>query len=142
MSIYRPARSFDPAAAAVSEFRTVSVRLERESTIVDPDPGAARWGHLRKAVPVERLLPETVRWAARLPEPVRPYALMREYPRVANRLAAAAASPATLAGCLTDLLIDRRGGRRGFPEPVAQDLLRLREYLDRLQSGAGQASPG
>jgi len=137
VSIYRPARSFDPAAADVSEFRTVSARLKREPAAVDPDPGATRWGHLRKAVPVDRLLPETVRWAARLPEPVRPYALMREYPRVANRLAAAVASPASLAECLADLLIDRRGGRRGFPAAVAQDLLRLRAYVDRVRGGAG-----
>ena len=137
MSIYRPARSFDPAVAGVSEFQTVSARLNREPAVVDPDPGAARWGHLRKAVPVDRLLPETVRWAVRLPEPVRPYALMREYPRVANRLAAAAASPASLAECLADLLIDRRGGRRGFPAAVAQDLLRLRAYLDRVRGGTG-----
>lgn len=142
MSIYRPVRSFDPAAAGVSEFATVPVREVPGPPVVDADPGAARWGHLRKAIPVERLLPETVRWAARLPEPVRPYALMRQYPRVANRLAAAAASPASLAECLADLLIDRRGGRRGFPAAVAQDLLRLRAYLDRLQRGAGYGVPG
>ena len=142
MSIYRPVRSFNPAAADVSEFGTDSVRLERESTVVAPDPEAARWGHLRKAVPIERLLPETVRWAARLPEPVRPYALMQQYPRVADRLAAAAASPASLTECLADLLIDRRGGRRGFPGAAAQDLLRLRAYLERLQGGAGRGIRG
>jgi hypothetical protein len=136
VSIYRPARRFDPAAADVSEFATIPAR-EVRAVIADADPGAARWGHLRKAVPVERLLPETVRWAARLPEPVRPYALMQQYPRVANRLAAAAASPASLTACLADLLIDRRGGRRGFPAAVAQDLLQLRAYLDRRQGGAG-----
>jgi hypothetical protein len=137
VSIYRPARSFDPAAADVSGFATLPVQDRGSPAIANPDPGAARWGHLRKAVPVLRLRPETVRWAARLPEPVRPYALMREYPRVANRLAVAAASPVSLTECLADLLIDRRGGRRGFPAAVAQDLLRLRAYLDRVRGGTG-----
>lgn len=132
MSIYRPVRRFDPAFADAGEFATVPVRDRGGPVVVDPDPGAERWGHLRKAIPVDRLLPATVSWAARLPEPVRPYALMQQYPRVANRLAAAAASPAALAECMADLLIDRRGGRRGFPAAVAQELLRLRGYAEHL----------
>ena len=142
MSIYRNPRPFEPAVADVTRFERVRDQGNASPASADPDPGAAQYGHLRKAVPVESLLPLTVRWAARLPDPVRPYALMQQYPRVANLLAAAAATDASLDACLADLLIDRRGGRRGFPAPVAQDLLRLREYLDRLQRGAGQASPG
>ena len=144
MSIYRNPRPFEPAVADVTRFDRVRGHGQAAPASVpaDADPGAAQYGHLRKAAPVETLLPLTVRWAARLPEPVRPYVLMQQYPRVANLLAAAAATSASLNACLADLLIDRRGGRRGFPEPVAQDLLRLREYLDRLQSGAGQDSPG
>jgi hypothetical protein len=133
VSIYRPVRRYHPAGADVGRLEAVSVVERGEpATVVEPDPGAERWGHLRKAIPVERLLPATVSWAARLPEPVRPYALMRHYPRVANRVAAAAVAPAALAECLADLLIDRRGGRRGFPAAVAQDLLRLQAYCERL----------
>jgi hypothetical protein len=132
VSIYRPIRRFHPAGADVGRFDVAPVDERGEQAeVVEPDPGAERWAHLRKAIPVERLLPATVSWAARLPEPVRPYALMRHYPRVANRVAAAAAAPAALAECLADLLIDRRGGRRGFPAAVAQDLLRLQAYCER-----------
>jgi hypothetical protein len=133
VSIYRPARRFDPSAADVSEFVVAPVRERAGPAVVDPDPGAERWGHLRKCLPVATLLSATVSWAARLPEPVRPYALMRNYPRVANRIAASSSSPAALAECLADLLIDRRGGRRGFPAAAAQDLLRLRAHCERLQ---------
>lgn len=132
MSIYRPISPFHPAGADVGRFDVAPVdECGEQAEVVEPDPGAERWAHLRKAIPVERLLSATVSWAARLPEPVRPYALMRHYPRVANRVAAAAAAPAALAECLADLLIDRRGGRRGFPAAVAQDLLRLQAYCER-----------
>jgi hypothetical protein len=134
VSIYRPVRQFDPAAAEVSDFAVVPARARAGPVAVDSDPGAERWGHLRRNMPVDTLLSATVRWAARLPEPVRPYALMRDYPRVANRIAGSASSPAALAECLADLLIDRRGGRRGFPAAVAQDLLRLRAYVEHLEA--------
>jgi hypothetical protein len=135
VSIYRPIRRFDPAGADVGwvDATPVEARGEPATVVVDPDPGAERWEHLRKAISDERLLPATVSWAARLPEPVRPYALMRDYPRVANRIAASSSSPVALAECLADLLIDRRGGRRGFPAAAAQDLLRLRAHWERLQ---------
>jgi hypothetical protein len=132
VSIYRPVRKFDPTFADAGELAAVPVRDRGGPVVAYPDPGAERWGHLRKAIPVDRLLPATVSWAARLPEPVRPYALMQHYPRVANRVAAAAASPTALAECLADLLISQRGGRRGFPAPVAQELLHLRGYADEL----------
>jgi hypothetical protein len=144
VSIYRNPRPLEPAVADVTRFDRVSAHGQPApaSAPTDPDPGAARYGHLRKAAPVESLLPLTVRWAAQLPEAVRPYALMRQYPRVANLLAAAATTRASLNGCLADLLIDRRGGRRGFPEEVAQDLLRLRTYLERAPSDPGKGVPG
>jgi hypothetical protein len=31
-----------------------------------------------------------------------------------------------------DLLIDRRGGREGFPQDVRSELLRLRTYFDDI----------
>ena len=136
VSIYRPVRRFDPSFADGGEFAAVPVPDHDGPVVADPDPGAKRWGHLRKAITVDRLLPATVSWAARLPEPARPYALMRDYPRVANRIAGASSNPTALAECLADLLIDRRGGRRGFPAEVAQDLLRLRAYAEHREAPA------
>lgn len=88
-----------------------------------------------RATPVhERLnpdlhvLPDTLLWAARLPESVRPISLLASFPRVANKIAVSWAMRHSCLPVLEDLLIDRRGGRRGFPADVARELTRLRDY--------------
>jgi len=42
---------------------------------------------------------------------------------------------------LDDVLIDRRGGRRGFPPPVQQELLRLRAFNLGRRSGQSGRLP-
>ena len=101
------------------------------------DPGAAKYGHLRKAIPNETLLPTTVRWAARLPIDVRPIQLMKQFARVANRVAATWHDAVAFYACIGDLLIDRRGGRRGFPPEVSRELFLLRDYFEVLQARGG-----
>jgi hypothetical protein len=137
MSIYRSTYRGIPAAADVSHFApggsgASGASAPRPEAPGQPDPGAARWGHLRKAIGDETLRPETVRWAAGLPEDARPYALMKQYPRLANRVAVAAREPQAFASCIADLLIDRRGERRGFPSEVSQSLFRLRDHYEHL----------
>jgi len=66
--------------------------------------------------------------------------LCRHYPRLANRIAARWDDTRAVGHLLTELTIDRRGGRRGFPPPVAADILRLhRLHAKRLVAGAGVA---
>ena len=84
---------------------------------------------VRKAAPVNEPLPATMKWIARLPTSVRPYALLRQFPRLANVLAMASRDNEALSECLYDLLIDHRGGRRGFPAQVESELLALRKYF-------------
>lgn len=68
------------------------------------------------------------RWLAALPAEVQPNELCAQYPRVANRLALCWDDP-MLAECLFDnLMINRRGKRKGFPPVVGAELLRLREF--------------
>jgi hypothetical protein len=67
-----------------------------------------------------------VAWADGLPPELRPVELMRRYPRVANRLALCWADRILRHNALEDLLIDRRGGRQGFPARVREELVRLR----------------
>lgn len=74
---------------------------------------------------------ETRLWLLRLPEPVRPTVLCQAYPRIANRLARDWAHADSTDACFDDLLEDRRGGRRGFPEPVLGELRRLRHFSVR-----------
>jgi hypothetical protein len=83
---------------------------------------------LRHAVPYDDLLPATFRWAARLPLEVQPRALMRAFPRIANDLGHAWRDAADFQRLVDDLLTDRRGGRRGFPPEVTEELLVLRDY--------------
>jgi hypothetical protein len=104
---------------------------EKDTTLaVDP----VDWTKVRKARPLDQLLPATERWADSLPRDVRPNQLLRIYPRIANRIAFAWPDPKALQEVLDDVLIDRRGGRKGFPPFVLSELLRLREGVDGAHS--------
>ena len=91
----------------------------------------------RKAEPANVLLPATRRWADELPDGMKPQALLRCFPRIANRLANARSDPSACRLIFDDLLVDRRPGRQGFPPDVLQDLLRLRAHV----LGDGLPSP-
>jgi hypothetical protein len=84
----------------------------------------------RRAKPINQALPATVKWFKSLPPEIQPSALMRDFPRIANQIARAWNDAPALEACLDSLLVDRRGGRRGFPGDVHHELLSLREYVD------------
>ena len=95
---------------------------QQESRAID-------WTLVRRARPLDRLLPATQRWANSLPEPLRPHELVNAYPRIANRLAIAWTDSRAAIEVLDDVLIDRRGGRRGLPPSVLAEVLRLRSMV-------------
>ncbi len=73
-------------------------------------------------------------WVARLPKERRPFALVRSYPRIAERLAAIDADPSVAIGYLDALTIDHRGDRDGFPVDAGRELMQLRlHYAQRLE---------
>lgn len=80
-------------------------------------------------------------WLDRLPQSVLPANLCMLYPAIANRLALCWSDPVLTERVFDDLLLDRRGGRRGFPPPVASDLLRLRLHHAQRHIGAKPYSP-
>src|SRR5213079_2262823 len=82
----------------------------------------------RKASPVARLLPSTQKWLDALPRRVRPHSLCESYPRIANLIAAMWGDAKGLKAYFEELLIDRRGNRRGFTPEVANDLRALQLY--------------
>ena len=86
------------------------------------------WKLSRKAEPANVVLPATRRWANELPPGLEPHALLRRFPRIANRLAIAWKDRADCRVVFEDLLVDRRPGRQGFPADVLNDLLRLRAH--------------
>ena len=129
-SIYRPKHSVvGPDADAY--------RSGHVNTRADPTPGAVSddettWAGRRKARPVEVLLPATQRWLDSLPPEIRPRALTEQFPRVANLFAGNWSNPNDCVDFISSLLVDRRGGRRGFPGDVLQDIQNLRLYYARL----------
>jgi hypothetical protein len=85
-------------------------------------------GNRRRLQPLNQQLPATARWAASLPAEVQPLALLQAFPRVANALARLWQDDIGLELYLDELLVDRRGGRRGFPPEIHNELLTLRAY--------------
>lgn len=77
----------------------------------------------------QELDPPTFKWLSQLPKDKRPNALPRQYPRIANRLASLWKRPIHCELYLDDLVMDLRGGRRGFPAEVAAEITALKEYF-------------
>ena len=92
------------------------------------EPSGRDANGLRRRQPYNEPLPSTMRWAAAVPRELRPFALLREYPRIANLLARDWNDPGECHHYFDDLLNDRRGSRKGFPVEVLEDLLTLRDY--------------
>ena len=89
------------------------------------------------------LLDATVAWIAQLPEHLRPVELARDFPRIANRLCETWRRPSACERYFDDLLVDRRGGRKGFPLKIASELTELRAHYARLYpAGHGAWSDG
>jgi len=92
---------------------------------------------LRRVQPLNQALPTTLRWIDSLPPTARPHAVLRDFPRIANALARSWPEPGKFDLYLESLLLDRRGGRRGFPADVHAELIALREHA----AGRGQTLP-
>lgn len=90
---------------------------------------------IRKPVKLEALTitPALIEWLRGLPASVRPRNLILKFPRVANKLAHAAERPKVVDRLLNEYMLDDRGGRKGFPFDVLQELANLREYYDGLE---------
>lgn len=89
---------------------------------------------LRRTPPREqdRSLSKAARlWVRSLPSRLRPMALCSSYARLANRMAAVWDDPEQAEALFDELLIDRRGGRLGFPPLVAAELMRLHHFHER-----------
>lgn len=104
--------------------------IKRLADAAVSDPGQVQYAQLRRPSRETDLVltGTTRRWLRQLPVRRRPVRLCELYPRVANRIAFAWVDPKTSEQLLEDLLADRRGGRRGFAQPVIRELQRLREF--------------
>ena len=80
-----------------------------------------------------RLGPAAVALLESLPAHLRLATLRGQYPRLLNRVACAWHDSASFDETIDSLIIDRRGGRQGFPFEVLLELTELREYRTALR---------
>jgi hypothetical protein len=121
MSIYRKFERESPI--------DVHAKPLKRATATQPAPAPAP---PRKGEPAAEPLPATMQWAAKLPADIRPMNLLRQFPRIANFMAAAWPDPDSLRPYLDELFVDRRGNRRGFPPDVMAELFALRGFYEEL----------
>ena len=74
----------------------------------------------------------TIQWMAELPQHVRPNEMATRFPHIANALATCWPKPERCRGYFDDVLLDRRGDRKGFPGRVAMELAALKNHYDSV----------
>lgn len=97
-----------------------------------PVKKAQGWQRGPQRIEDKQLLPQTAQWLQSLPEQARPTKCAEHYPRIANRLCKLWPSPLFLKDYLQDLVLDKRGGRQGFPHGITHELEALRRHYELL----------
>ena len=136
MSIYRKYDAMRlPSSDVYATSRDSSKPLD-ERPSMPPQEATQRQDRKRgrKAAPANVPLPRTLAWVESLPSSVKPVALLRQYARIANVLAAAWDDPKATSSYMNCLFRDDRGDRRGFPPDVLRELMALREYHTTLDA--------
>ena len=130
MSVYRSLQR--PLLSDVHHAAEHIIGPEKIGRQTSPTTPKQDWTGQRKANPIGILLPRTERWIAALPFEFQPTATARAFPRIANQLAILWPMPGELASYFIELLVDNRGGRKGFPIRVLSELHALRHYYASL----------
>lgn len=101
----------------------------REGLRPDPTVLAMR----RPPTPFDRQLTRLgIRWFQSIPRRHRPRELASRFPHIVNRMALLWGKRDLVERYFDDLLVDRRGGRQGFPREVSQELLALHGHFEGL----------
>lgn len=74
------------------------------------------------------MLSDTHHWLRRVPPRIHPRHLCRYHPHLANRLAQCWGDRNRVEQFVDDLLVDRRGGRKGLSARVATELMCLERF--------------
>jgi hypothetical protein len=130
------ATSGSPAAKQAAE-RAHARAASKDAT----SHGQTSWARAREAARPQTLSESTQVWADQLAPGLYPAELLERYPRVANRLALCWSDAMLTSRLFDSLLQDRRGGRKGFPEPVKDDLLRLCRHHNAHRAVAVAVEP-
>src|SRR5690606_41498484 len=107
----------------------VMVDMLRASTLPPEQPAASRHAPTEPAPEVpRRISPRALRLVELLPRGVRLYETRLKYPHVVERLAEASHDPRRFAREIDDLTLDDRPNHAGFPSPVLNELINLRDH--------------
>ena len=103
--------SLDEAREALDEPPAGVAQLRRAS--------ASDWVLRRRTLSESerRLSRAATQWLLALPRELRPLELIRRHPRIANVMSERWDDTSAILQLLDDLVLDRRGGRMGFPRP-------------------------
>ena len=129
MSVYR---KFDalrlPSSDLYARREPASKQPEIPVTSREDSSREEEYKRRRKAQPVNVPLLRTLDWVERLPPSVKPTALLRQYARIANVIAATWDDPNSFRSYVDCLFRNDRGNRKGLPPDVLLELHALREY--------------
>lgn len=131
MSIYRTFKR-SPRSDVHHVAEHVSKPVESDTAAPAAAAPQKDWSTSRRAQPADTLFPSSVRWLDSLPVDVRPKVLAAGFPRIVNMLARLWPGAMPFTEYLNELLVDKRGGRKGFPLEVLAELHTLREYCATL----------
>lgn len=108
------------------EFQRISIEEATREIDQRVRPNTVKnWEGERRPSPPDCLSEKTLAWLVSLPPMVRPQELPRLFPRVTNQICELWKRPAQCEPYLKKLTIDERGGRKGFPPSVANELTAL-----------------
>jgi hypothetical protein len=95
------------------------------------------WLAVRRALNAKdaSLHERTFKWLATLPRSIRPMTTARQYSRIVNRIGDLWGNCEYTRLYLQSLLLDRRGGRKGLPPNVRQEIEVLQQYYFEHLSG-------
>lgn len=118
--VWKPHRPRNPSVSADPFARAPAYRPDNESLRQPPSP-------------YDRSLNRSaVSWLHELPPEVRPRACVSRFPRILNRLARYWDSRGMLEQIFSDLLVDKRVGRQGFPPEILAEIRNLYVHYRRL----------
>jgi hypothetical protein len=125
---------FDDARRALDELPAGLAEMQRLR-----EGGVGGWeGKRRRPLPSDRALTgETMDWLIKLPPALRPQVTCEQFPRVANAVAHSWDNLEFSLQVIDHMINDYRGGRRGFPPSVQQELKVLHEVQRRKATGLG-----
>lgn len=112
-----------------TKFDNPNMAIEQAGKLSDAD-----WALLRKPEDPESkiLSADALVWLRRVPAQFRPVCLSRRYPRIVNKMSEVWGNVSKAQDYFDDLMLDRRGGRQGFPLEIVMEISDLRTYYEEI----------